>query len=421
MRRQARANTQTCPARHARSFQPSRNGLRGLVLSLACAFLPGTGALAQAPGGQMPTMQVGTITLEREAVPYVLEVPGRAVAYQQVSVRPRVSGALTAILYTPGKPLAVGDPLYQMDDASYAAAVAEAEASVAEASANLPLKLAALDRIKSLKGTGYTQSDLENAESALASAQAALKSAEATPSFAQTPVSWAPVRSPIGRVAEVSSVSMGDLVSASQSDALTTITTLDPIEVELMQASASLLAIRRQFDNNVITRSDSLRANLTLEDGEIFEGTGEMIAPSATVSTTTGTISARFRFDNPDRKILPGMFLRGTLELGTINAFLIPQRAGSMNADGTFTLYLVDDEGVVHQTKVTPTDSHENAWIVTEGLSEGDRLVIDGQKSLSDGMTVSPVAAQLDENGLVVTEPDPDAADSSASDTTSGD
>lgn len=371
------------------------------VAAMIAALFPFSVAVAQDLPALLP-MEVGVITLAAEDVPYVLAVPGRAVAYEQVAIRPRVEGVVTEILYHAGQPLKVGDPLFRLDDASYAATVAADEAALAEAEAALPLKQEALERTTKLRGTGYTQSDLETAQADLASAEAAVQSAQAALKYARTQLSWTTITSPIEGIAEVAAVSVGDLVTAGQSDALTTITRLDPIDVDLMQASSQLLSIRQQIEDGSIRPGEDLQAQLVLENGEVFTGTGTLFAPSAQISTTTGSQSIRFRFDNPDHRILPGMFLRGQVTLGTIHAFLVPQRAGEMLADGSFTVYLAGEDGKAHLRKLKPMDSYGNAWIVREGLQDGERLILDGQKSLSDQAQIVAVPASLDENGLVV-------------------
>jgi len=160
----------------------------------------------------------------------------------------------------------------------------------------------------------------------------------------------------------------------------------------------------------VLSMGDTLEAQLTLENGDTYDATGTLVAPSATVSTTTGTQSSRFSFPNKEGLILPGMFLRAKLNLGNITAYLVPQRAGSVAADGTFKMFILGDDNKAKQISVTPTDSYENNWVVLDGIPAGAKVIIDGQKSLRDGATVAPYAAHLDKNGLVVAD-DAAAAD----------
>lgn len=380
--------------------------LRPLVAAaLLLGALAGGQVHAQAgppPGGAAAQpMKVGVVEMRRQSAPRVFTLPGRAVAYEQVSIRPRVDGMITEILYEPGKPLEVGAPLFRLDAASYEADVASAEADQAKAEAMLPTAQSAYDRAAKLKGAGFTQSEVETARSTLAEAKATLNAARSALKYARTRASWTLITSPIRGLAEVATVSVGDLVTAAQSAALTTVTRLDPVDVDMLEPSARILSVRRQIEDGVLTPNEKLRATLRLENGEVYAASGALVAPSATVSTTTGTVSIRFRFDNPEGRILPGMFVRGEVELGRIDAFLAPQRAVSIAGDGKLTAYVVGDDGKSRQATLVSVGTWNNAWIVTEGLTDGDRLIVDGLKTMRAGVAVTPVAAEIDEDGLV--------------------
>jgi len=345
--------------------------------------------------------QVGVVTMHKGPIPRMFVLPGRAVAYEQVDIRPRVEGVISEILYTPGKKLDVGAPLFKLDDASYVAAVASAEADMASAKAKLPIAQSAYDRARKLEGAGYTQAQVESARSDLAEAEATLKANEAALTYARIQYSWTTVTSPIQGYAEVPNVSVGDLVTSGQSDALTTVTRLDPIDVDMIDPSTRLLSLRNQIKQGILQPSAGLNAVLKLEDGETYEGIGRMVAPSKTVSSTTGTISIRFRFDNPEQKILPGMFLRGTIEFGTIQGYLVPQRAATMDTSGKLTAYRVSADGKAEQVSMRSEGVYDNSWIVTDGIDEGDRIIVDNLKFMRSGTPVSPVEATIDDSGLV--------------------
>lgn len=373
-----------------------------LLAGVVAVLMAGGPALAQTPpGGAGGPATVGVLAMHPQKVPQVFTLPGRAIAYEQVGIRPRVGGVITKILYEPGKKLAVGTPLFQLDDASYRAAVLSAEAALAKAQAALPVAQAANDRAIKLLGSGYSQAEVEGYAAALAEAQADVQAAQSTLDYARTELSWTTVASPIEGVAEVASVSVGDLVSAGQADALTTVTRLDPIDVVMLETSARMLTIRGEIRDGTISRNQELTANLTLENGETYKGKGTLVAPSASVSTTTGSVDIRFRFENPLAEILPGMFVRGSVELGTIEAFLVPQRAATRAPDGSLTAFVVGADNKAAQVTLTGNGSYQNAWIVTSGLKDGDQLVLDGLKTMRAGMALKPVPASLDADGLV--------------------
>lgn len=367
----------------------------------AAVLLGGLPALAQmGEPGAMPPQQVGVIAMERGPVAQDFSLPGRAVAFEQVQIRPRVGGVVTEILYTPGSPVQAGDPLFRLDDASYVATAANDRATLAKAEADLPVKQAALDRATRLVNQGTTQAALEAAQSEFAAAQANVDSARAALDYSQTQLGWTTIASPIIGYTEVAAVSVGDLVSAGQADAMTTVTRTDPIYVDMLETSARLLQLRNNIDSGVLTPNQTIQATLTLEDGTVYQGQGKLVAPSALVSTSTGTLAVRFEFENKDRRILPGMFVRGTVSMGTVQAWLVPQRAAQRASNGDLTAFVARD-GKAAQVTLQSTGISDNAWVVVDGLTDGDQLIVDGLNTLRNGQDVAPVPVELDAAGLV--------------------
>lgn len=379
----------------------------------ATIALAGMAAMADAQGAPPPSgpVEVGVVSMSVQEVPRIVTLPGRAVASQDVAVRPRVGGVIEEILYTPGQSLKVGDPLFRIDDASYVAAEASAQANVATAEANLPVLQAAYDRAEQLSGRGFTEAEVEAARASLAEAKATLESTKAALAYARTELSWTTLKSPIAGRADVSTVSVGDLVTAGQSDALTTIVRSDPIYVDMMEASARMLSIRKGVDDGSLKPNEAIQATLMLENGDVFRGTGEMVTPGNFVSTTTGTVTVRFKFDNPHQLIIPGMFVRGEIALGTMQAYLVPQRAATRANSGKLTAFIVSAEGKAEQVTLADDGSYQNAWIVREGLKDGDQLIVDGLSSLKAGQEVTPVAATIDEDGIARDTPPADAVE----------
>lgn len=372
---------------------------------VAIFALMGVASIANAqsgpPGGEeMPPVEVGVVEMTLQEVPRVVTSPGRAVAYQEVEVRPRVGGVIQEILYTPDQELEVGDPLFRIDASSYIAAEAAARADLATAEANLPVMQAAYDRAVQLEGRGYTEAEVEAARASLAEAKATLDSAKAALEYAQTELSWTTVASPIVGRADVSTVSVGDLVTAGQSDELTTIIQSDPIYVDIMEASARILSIREGIVGGTLEQNDVLEATLTLENGQVYRGTGQLVTTGTNVSTSTGTVTIRFKFDNPDHVIIPGMFVRGEVVIGKTHAYLVPQRAATRSSTGQLIAYVVAEDGTAQQVVLQDDGSYDNSWIVNEGLSDGDQLIVDGLSSLQEGQAVTPVAVTIDEDGI---------------------
>jgi membrane fusion protein (multidrug efflux system) len=374
------------------------------ILLIFISILSPVNVYAESTSSQsanMPAMEVGVITLHKQVVPRTVTIPGRAIAYQQAAIRPRVDGVIQSIMYKQGSVVKKNDPLFQLDDAIYQAQVASDQANVATADANLIVAQAEYKRAEGLEGSGYTQAEVEQARASLANAKATLSAAKAALVYSKTQLSWTTILSPITGVTEVATISVGDLVVNGQTDELTTVTTLDPIDVDMLETSARILAFRSQIKNGTLKLNDKIKAKLTLENGEIYEATGELIAPGNIVSTSTGTVPLRFRFENPERSILPGMFLRGEVEVGGIQAFLVPQRAAQRQSNGRLSAYRVGDDGTAQQIQFYDQGTFNNNWVVTEGIEAGSQIIVDGLKSMRIGTHVKPIAATISKQGLV--------------------
>ena len=356
--------------------------------------------------------EVGVMPVTQESVPYVVTLPGRAVAVQETAIRPQVGGEVREIVYNPGQPIKTGDTLFRLDPETLAAALAAAEAGVAGAEASLTSATAMVERYRKLERSSVSSVDLSDAQVALAQAQADLKAAEAARDTAELALRRTTILSPIDGVPDVAAVSIGDLVTANQSEAMTTITQLDPIYIDVNESSARILRNREKIEaGNLLTNAGGeTSARLILETGEPFNGTGRMVSPGVTVSPTTGTVPIRLEFPNPQRLILPGQFLRVDMTIGTTRAVLIPQRATRRASDGTLTAFVARD-GTAQQVTLAEAGSYKNSWIVTQGITEGELVILDGLENLRAGAEIKPVPVELDANGVVRNLP---ASDQSA-------
>ncbi len=374
------------------------------LLGIALTAAP---AVAQQP--PMPPKQVGVIELQMQKVPRIVTLPGRAVAGEEAAIRPRVSGMVTEILYIGGSPIAAGAPMFRIDATIYEADVIAAESEVAAAAAVLRQAQATLERARRLVGSGTTPVDVENAEAALEQALAREKAAKAALTLAEAQLGWTTVTSPIDGMASVAEVSVGDLVSAGQPEAMATVTRLDPIDVDMYEPSARILRVYDDIAAGRLQVHDKLKATLTLENGQTYSVGGTLLSPGFTVSTTTGAVDNRFRFENPDRRLLPGMFVRGQIEIGVAEAVLVSQSAATRDRTGQLTAWVVED-GKAVQRQLTDDGTYQNHWIVTAGVQPGDLLVADGFNGLMAGMEVVTVPVIYDDAGVVQTLPAPDAA-----------
>lgn len=376
------------------------NALRTAALWGALILGMGAASAQGMPGGMSGPVNVGVITAETQNVPFTVTLPARAVAFQDAKIRPTVEGIVESVDYEPGARVSAGDLMFTLRKDRYAAAAAAARAETAGAQGAVDSAQKTVDRYRELVGSGVTQADLDAAEAALLQAKATLSSANAAVTVAELDLTGTEIRSPIDGISSVAAISVGAVVTANQTDALATVTRLDPIYIDMTESSARMLRVRARISSGELTRGQGLDVTLTLENGAIYDGKGTFVTPGAEVSTTTGTMDLRLQFDNPDRLIFPGQFLRVAVTLGTSEAILVPQRATSRSSDGTLTAFVVRDAKAASVT-LTESGSYQNAWIVTDGIAEGDRLIVDGLKSLRAGADVQPVDVRIDDNGLV--------------------
>ncbi|MEC7257556.1 MAG: efflux RND transporter periplasmic adaptor subunit [Pseudomonadota bacterium] len=294
-----------------------------------------------------------------------------------------------------------GQRLFRIKSETYAAEVASAQATVTQAEASLQNAQATVKRYESLEGVGVTTETLDTARVTALQAEATLSQARAALQVAQLDLDRTEIASPIEGIMAFPNISVGALVTANQTDALTTVTRIDPIYVTVEESSRRIAEVRSRFEAGALRPGDSIGLSLTLETGEVYEGEGAVVSPAVTVSETTGTQELRLRFDNPDRRILPGQFLRVDISIGAFDAILVPQGATSRASSGTLTAFVAVD-GVAEERELTYQGSYENAWIVTEGVAPGDKLIVDGLNNLQAGAQVSEVAVTYSEDGVPV-------------------
>jgi membrane fusion protein (multidrug efflux system) len=390
------------------------------VIAFAATALISTSALAQPAGGpaagmSMPGMgamgptQVGVITMKSEAAPITTTLPGRVIASATAEVRPQVGGVVTEVRVTEGRPVAAGDLIATVDAASYEADVAIAQASLASARAQLPNAQSKAQRYETLVSSGgVSEAERDTARVELAQAEATLASAEAQVRAAELTLERTKITAPIAGIVGSVNVQVGSLLTANQADALTTIRQIDPVDITLVESSLNLLSARSamrgapQPSQADASEPPPLEVTLILEDGSTYEQVGSISTMDLVVSETTGTFTLRASMPNPDRVLLPGMFVRATIKFGAQdNVFLVPQRAVTFNANGKPTAYFVSADGKAEQRELTAERVVNNSWVVTEGVADGDKLIVDGLQKIRDGGEVSQLDVTIEDNGVV--------------------
>jgi membrane fusion protein (multidrug efflux system) len=365
------------------------------ALSLAL-LLSACGGNAPPPAaGAAP--EVGVITLAPRAVELTTELPGRTSAFRIAEVRPQVEGIIKKRLFTEGSQVSAGQALYQIDDATYRAAVLRAEATLASAEAQLNAARLLTERYGPLNERGVvSKQDYDNAVAASTSAEAAVAAARAALEAARIDLSYTQVRSPIsGRIGR-SLVTEGALVTRNQEQPLATVAQLDPIYVDVTQSSADLLRLQRDFAEGRLQRdaNQNARVLLTLEDGTPYPQAGALQFSEVTVDSTTGSVLLRAQFPNPDRVLLPGMFVRARLSSGSASeALLVPQAAVQRNGRGEPVVLVVDGENKVSERVIQLGPTVGSEWLVTGGLAAGERVIVEGLQKARAGVTVTPAPA----------------------------
>nr|WP_244304439.1 efflux RND transporter periplasmic adaptor subunit [Roseibium aestuarii] len=364
------------------------------------------------PGGAASKPQVGVIELQPQSVAITAKLSGRTVASIDAEVRPQVGGIIEERMFKEGSEVKAGDVLYRIDDDAYQASYDAAVATLRKAEAALPSAETKLQRYEELIGqNAVAKQDLDDARAALAQAKAEVASAKAAVETARINLDRTQIRAPISGRVEVSSLSVGALVTASQSDALTTIRQLDPINVDVTQSSTNLLNLRKAVrEGRVKLSGDNVQVRLFLETGEEYPETGKLEFSEAYVDPTTGTYTLRAEFPNPDRLLLPGMYVQAVVEEGVAqNSFLLPQRAVSRNARGEPTGFFLGADGKVEQRVLKVEGNVGNNWLVTEGVSAGERLIVEGMLFVKAGgeaigtlVTINATTGEVESHGDAV-------------------
>lgn len=334
------------------------------------------------------------MVIQSADVPVESLLPGRVSAYRTSEVRPQISGVIRRRLFTEGALVKAGQPLYEIDPRPYAAAAAEADANLRSAQATAEAARAMADRYKPLaeieavSKQSYVDAlaSARQAEAAVAQRRAQVDTARINVGFTSLP---APITGRIGR----SLATVGALVTANQATALAQINQLDPIFVDIQQSASQLLALRRALARDGSTATEA-RVYLLLEDGTEYGVTGRVQFTETLVDPTTGTVTLRAEFANPDGLLLPGMFARARFAQSIDkNVLLVPQAAVSRDISGAPQVWVVGPGNKAQLRKITAPRSAGTNWVVTSGLKAGDKVIIQGTNNLRPDQELKPVPA----------------------------
>ena len=357
-----------------------------LVLSLSAC----TGESPPPPRGKP---EVTVVTLQPEAVTLTRELPGRVSPFLVAEVRPQVGGLVRERLFEEGSRVEAGQPLYQLDDASWRAEVESARAALKRAQATLQAaKLRAARAAELAAKKLIAAQDNETAAAELATAQADVGVARAELQRREVNLGYARILAPIGGRIGKSSVTQGALVTANQDSALATIQQLDPIYVDLTQSSAELLQLRKQIEAGRLDADAGLPVRILLEDGSPYPHDGKLAFTDLSVDPATGSYALRVEVANPDELLLPGMFVRAEIGLGQSgSALLVPQPAVQRDPKGGAFVWVVGADGKVARRDLKVSRTLGDRWLVDGGLDAGERVIVEGVQKVRPDAEVTAV------------------------------
>lgn len=410
-------------ANQADTISRAQPAARFRTLALSIAFIAGLamtacgdkqGAAAPNAAAQAQPPEVGVVTVKLGSVPLMADLPGRLEAFRTAQVRARAAGILQKRVFTEGSDVKAGQALFQIDNTPYQAGLQSAQASLAQAEANLVQASATARRYKPLvEANAISKQDYDAAIASEKAALAQVAAAKAGVTNASLNLGYASVTAPIsGRIGRAL-VTEGALVGQGEATQLATIQQINPLYVNLTQSSSEILRMREALASGKLSRDGSNAAKVRIysDDGKEYAHAGRMLFTDLTVDQSTGQVSVRAELPNPDGMLLPGMYVRVRLEQALVdNALLLPQQAVTRNEKGNFVMIVAAD-GSVAPRPVEINGSQGSQWIVTNGLKDGEQVLVDGIIKVGMGAKkVTPVPWQGNAKPAAPAKADADAS-----------
>ncbi len=342
---------------------------------------------------QMPDTEVGVMTLEPQKMPLENELTGRVKASMQSEVRPQVDGIIRERLFKEGDYVKTGQVLYKIDSDTYQAAYNQAAAALKSAQANIEAaKLKAERYAELLKHNGVSRQDYDDAQAAYMQALAAVEERKAAALSAQISLERTEIKAPISGYIGISNFTQGALVTANQSSPLAVIRALDPIYVDMIQSSSQIVRRHLMPENASITKESKVHVKLKLEDSQMYNHDGTLQLQEVAIDESTGTVTLRAEFPNPEGLLLPGMYVKTILNGAYVNdAILVKQQAVTFNAKGEASAFVVNADNKIEQRSIKVGPAREDKWPVAQGLKAGERVVVEGTNKVRNGQSVKPV------------------------------
>ncbi|WP_150291781.1 efflux RND transporter periplasmic adaptor subunit [Sphingobium estronivorans] len=366
---------------------------KGIVVGLlACVSIAALGGCGEKQQPAPPPPAVGVVTMKVESAPLMNELPGRIVAVETAEVRPQINGVIRRRLFAEGAYVKAGQLLYEIEDAPYRAALGQAQGALARAQASIRATALQAQRYKDLVGiNAVSRQEADNAAASAQQARADVAAQRASVQAAQVNQNFTRIRAPIsGRIGR-SLFTPGALVQAGQADALATIQRTDMVCVDVTQSAAQIIDLKQAMKAGGVSIDQGARVQLLLPNGSVYPIEGRLQFSEVTVDPSSGAVTLRATFSNPDGLLLPGMYVRARLIEGRrTRAILAPQQGITRDPRGRATAMVVGADNKVEVREVETDRPVGDKWIVTKGLKTGDRLIVEGLVNLRPGTVVQP-------------------------------
>lgn len=366
------------------------------IASSVTLLLSGCGSDDAAPAFQMPPQSVDYVVMDTQTITFSQHLPARAVASAIADVRPQVTGIIKARLFEEGSVVKAGQALYQIDDTIYQANLTSAKAELVRSQANLRSLKAEVSRYTQLlKDKAASQQQYDQANANYQAMVAEIDVREAAIHKAQVDIAYTKVKAPISGQISKSNITVGALVTAAQSQMLTTITQLDPIYFDMVQSNTELRNINRRLASGELTHVEQT-AQLSFSKNDNYSQLGQLKFNEVRTNVSTDTVTLRAQFNNSKHELLPGMFAQIDLTQATRdNSILVPQSAVSFDKQGQANVFVLLKDNTVGIKQLTVGRSFGQDWLALTGLESGDKVITTGLQKIGPGMTVVPVAPQV--------------------------
>ncbi|MBN9412957.1 MAG: efflux RND transporter periplasmic adaptor subunit [Candidatus Paracaedimonas acanthamoebae] len=369
-------------------------GIRAIFILSTCILVSSCKNNKQESAQKEP-IEVKVVTLRAQKFTLTKELPGRTSAYRIAEIRPQVDGIILKRQFMEGSNVISGGELYQIDPAKYQASYDNAKGNLAQAAAALEVARLKEKRYKNLLPShAVSQQDYDDARASLKQAEANILSSQADVELALINLNYTHIKSPLnGRIGK-SNFTEGALVTANQSSALAIVQQLDPIYVDITQPMVELLHLKKQFAAGNLKNpvDQDLKLKLILEDESVYKELGTLQFTDVTVDSTTGSVTIRGLFPNPDFDLMPGSFVRVVIEQGVQeNALLVPQPSVTRDSSGSARVLVVNNKNIVEIRNVTTEQAINDQWLVKEGLKNGDKVILEGIQKVKPGDQVKPL------------------------------